>query len=223
MYIDPNGMEWEDPDQVEKLKTRIDAKISSLQKDIMAQEDALAKNRAKGKDFSKQERKIADLESRISNLNQSKSDIDLLSTDSHTYRLTQVSGEGAHMVKREDNGTISIETSEDAFSIHEIAHVRQALDAGGLEFNDSGYLKNPGTRAKNNGQRHIAISEAEVEAYRMQYSYRPGSLQQSVDYISKIDVHYVGSIRNPNGGYGYPAIKTYSDFLKNQQKMLKGK
>ena len=26
------------------------------------------------------------------------------------------------------------------------------------------------------------------------------------------NVHYVGSIKDPNGGYGYPMIKDYSDF-----------
>ena len=33
------------------------------------------------------------------------------------------------------------------------------------------------------------------------------------------NVHYVGSIKDPNGGYGYPMIKDYSDFLKSQQKL----
>ena len=33
---------------------------------------------------------------------------------------------------------------------------------------------------------------------------------------SIINVHYVGSIKDPNGGYGYPMIKDYSDFLKGQ-------
>ena len=218
IYIDPNGKEWEDPAQAEKLKAKIDNKITSIQKSILVQKARLESNQAKGKDISKQERKIADFESRISNLNQSKSDIDLLGHDSQKYKLTQVSGEGAHKVRLENNGTISIETSEDALSIHEITHVRQALDAGGLEFSDSGCLKNPGTRAKGS-QRYIAISEAEIEAYKMQYSYRPESLPISVDNISIINAHYVGSIKDPNGGYGYPMIKDYSDFLKGQQKL----
>ena len=217
IHIDPNGKEWEDPAQAEKLKAKIDNKIISIQKSILAQKTRLESNRAKGKDISKQERKIADFESRISNLNQSKSDIDLLGHDSQKYKLTQVSGEGAHKVRLENNGTISIETSEDALSIHEITHVRQALDAGGLEFSASGYLKNPGTRAKSS-QQYIAISEAEIEAYKMQYSYSPESLPIPVDNISIINVHYVGSIKDPNGGYGYPMIKDYSDFLKDQPK-----
>ena len=216
-FIDPEGNEWEDPDQAEKLKAKIDNKITSIQKSILAQKARLESKCAKGKDFSKQEREIADFESRISKLNQSKYDIDLLSHDSQIYKLTPVSGEGAHKVRREKNGTISIETSEEALSIHEITHVRQALEAGGLEFSDSGFLKNPGTRAKSS-KRYFAISEAEIEAYKMQYSYRPESLPISVANISIIDVHYVGSIKDPNGGYGYPMIKDYSDFLKSQQK-----
>ena len=217
-FIDPEGNEWEDPDQAEKLKAKIDNKITSIQNSILAQKARLESKCAKGKDFSKQERKIADFESRISKLNQSKYDIDLLSHDSQIYKLTPVTGEGAHKVRREKNGTISIETSEEALSIHEITHVRQALEAGGLEFSDSGFLKNPGTRAKSS-ERYFAISEAEIEAYKMQYSYRPESLPISVANISIIDVHYVGSIKDPNGGYGYPMIKDYSDFLKSQQKL----
>ena len=147
-FIDPEGNEWEDPDQAEKLKAKIDNKITSIQMSILAQKARLESKCAKGKDFSIQERKIADFESRISNLNKSKDDIDLLSHDSRIYRLTPVSGECAHKVRREKNGTISIETSEDALSIHEITHVRQALEAGGLEFTDSGLFINPGTRAE---------------------------------------------------------------------------
>ena len=33
------------------------------------------------------------------------------------------------------------------------------------------------------------------------------------------NVHNVGSIKDPNGGYGYPMIKDYSDFLNGQQKL----
>ena len=86
IYIDPNGKEWEDPAQAEKLKAKIDNKITSIQKSILAQKARLESNQAKGKDISKQERKIADFESRISNLNQSKSDIDLLGHDSQKYK-----------------------------------------------------------------------------------------------------------------------------------------
>ena len=216
-FIDPEGNEWEDPDQAEKLKAKIDNKITSIQMSILAQKARLESNCAKGKDFSKQERRIADFESRISKLNQSKDDIDLLSHDSRIYRLTPVSGECAHKVRREKNGTISIETSEDALSIHEITHVRQALEAGGLEFTDSGLLINPGTRAEILKQ-YQEMSEVEIEAYQMQYSYRPESLPIYVTNISIIDVHYVGSIKDSNGGNAYQLIKNYSDFLKSQQK-----
>ena len=216
-FIDPEGNEWEDPDQAEKLKAKIDNKITSIQMSILAQKARLESKCAKGKDFSIQERKIADFESRISNLNKSKDDIDLLSHDSRIYRLTPVSGECAHKVRREKNGTISIETSEDALSIHEITHVRQALEAGGLEFTDSGLLINPGTRAEILKQ-YQEMSEVEIEAYQMQYSYRPESLPIYVTNISIIDVHYVGSIKDSNGGNAYQLIKNYSDFLKSQQK-----
>lgn len=107
-----------------------------------------------------------------------------------------------------------IETSEDAFSVHEIGHVRQSLESGGLEFNDSGYLINSGTR-ESPGKQYDAISKAEIEAYQIQYSYRPGSLPKRIRNIFEIDVHYVGSIMNPDGSVGYPVIRDYSNYLKN--------
>ncbi|MBP3536682.1 MAG: hypothetical protein J6J93_03995 [Muribaculaceae bacterium] len=213
-FVDPTGKKWDDPKQAEKLKKNIEKKISSTKDKISEQNQEMAKNKASGKDYSKQENKIADLNERITNLEKSKSDIDLLGKDSNIYKFRKVSGDGAHYVELGKDGKIIIETSEDAFSVHEIGHVRQSLESGGLEFNDSGYLINSGTR-ESPGKQYDAISKAEIEAYQIQYSYRPGSLPKRVRNIFEIDVHYVGSIMNPDGSVGYPVIRDYSNYLKN--------
>jgi hypothetical protein len=77
-------------------------------------------------------------------------------------------------------------------SIHEITHVRQSLNAGGLNFNSDGKLTLSGTRA--------AVSAMEVEAYRMQYSY---DRSFPCDFfggggLRGINIHSVGGIIHDN-------------------------
>ena len=79
---------------------------------------------------------------RISNLNISKADIDVLGADqNNVYALSPISG-GEHKVRQGSDGKVYIETSSEALSIHEITHVRQSLDAGGLKFSTNGELLN---------------------------------------------------------------------------------
>lgn len=47
---------------------------------------------------------------------------------------------------------------------HEVTHVRQSLDAGGLRFSTNGELLNAGVGIR-------SVSNMEIEAYKMQYSY----------------------------------------------------
>ena len=81
----------------------------------------------------------------------------------NVYALSSISG-GEHKVRQGSDGKVYIETSSDALSIHEITHVRQSLDAGGLKFSTNGELLNAGVGIK-------GISNMEIVAYKMQYSY----------------------------------------------------
>ena len=42
-FIDPTGMIWEDPQEAERLKRNIDNRITSLNKDIVRNQDNLTK------------------------------------------------------------------------------------------------------------------------------------------------------------------------------------
>ena len=42
-FIDPTGMIWEDPQEAERLKRNIDNRITSLNKDIVRNQDKLDK------------------------------------------------------------------------------------------------------------------------------------------------------------------------------------
>lgn len=61
------------------------------------------------------------------------------------------------------------------------------------------------------------ISDMEVEAYQMQYSY-DRSFPGRTKNLQGIDIHSVGNIENGNI---YPAIRAYSDFLKQRARILK--
>lgn len=153
-------------------------------------------------------------------MNTSKADIDVLGADqNNVYALSSISG-GEHKVRQGGDGKVYIETSSDALSIHEITHVRQSLDAGGLKFSTNGELLNAGVGIR-------GVSNMEIEAYKMQYSYDrpfPGSLGGRG--LQGIDVHSVGGIINDDGKHVYPAIYQYSTdlkkFFKQQEKLIGG-
>lgn len=155
--------------------------------------------------------RISEAQDRVSNLNASKADIDLLGVDENNiYALSEING-GEHHVRKGEDGKVYIETSSDALSIHEITHVRQSLNNGGLEFSSNGgYLKNAGNSIK-------GITNMEVEAYQMQYSYDRSFPGNKVS-LKDINAHAVGGIMN-NGVPVYPLIQKYSRALQKGYKV----
>ena len=116
---------------------------------------------------------------------------------------------GIHQVWKGEDGKVYIDTSSEAMSIHEITHVKQSLESGGLEFSEGGQLLNAGIRAPMR-DRYAAISQMEVDAYRMQYSFDcsfPGRAKS----LNDINAHSVGNIGN---GMIYEAIRKYSKYLE---------
>ena len=57
-FIDPTGMIWEDPQEAERLKKNIDNRITSLNKDIVRNQDKLDKGGLSEKQIGKLERSI---------------------------------------------------------------------------------------------------------------------------------------------------------------------
>ncbi|EGC19566.1 RHS repeat-associated core domain protein [Prevotella multiformis DSM 16608] len=100
-WIDRKGMKWEDPKEAEKLKSKIETKISSISKDISNYQKKLAKEGLSERKIEKLDKRINEAESRISNLNKSKSDIDLLGQDENNiYVLTRINGGEAYRSAR---------------------------------------------------------------------------------------------------------------------------
>ena len=91
------------------------------------------------------------------------------------------------------------------------------MDAGGLKFSSKGELFNVGNMAPLRDRARIS-SNMEIEAYKMQYSYDL-SFPGRTNSLQGIDVHSVGNIMN-NRKSVYGIINQYSNFLKQQQKLL---
>ena len=209
--IDPNRTGWKDKHEEGKaneLKKSIDTKIKGYKKDIAKYETKILtnpKNKEKYMDL------IEDIKDRISNLEQSIKDIDFLGADQENkYAFLKTTG-GKHTVwKSKESGVVIIETSDEGFSIHEITHIRQSLEAGGLKFSKKdNKLLNSGSSAK---QR----ADKEVEAYKMQHSYN-GSFSGST-FLKGINYKTVGNIQDENHKLVYPEIYNLVNPTSNSSK-----
>ena len=155
--------------------------------------------------------RMAENNEKLSHLRQSINDIALLGDDKeHNYALKHIDGGEHHVIL--NDGVVFIETSSDALSLHEIAHVRQSLEAGGLVFLGQ-YLENSGKSIRKKANN-------ESEAYKIQYSY-DGSFPGQVNSINDINNQSVGNIRRSDGERVYPWIGILSENEKKQMKINK--
>ena len=209
-------MKWKDPKEAELLANRTQKTMTKIEK----KNTKIDKSISSGKLLEKQLKKQEDLKMsnnvRISNLKQSLKDIELLGKDENTYAFRHTEG-GEHHVVKED-GVVYIETSSDAFSIHEITHVRQSIENGGLSFSNN-RLKNIGSGIK--GEKGFEIrTNAEIEAYKMQYSYEPSSYVGRANTVMDITAESVGNIKDNNGQLVYPFIKQGVEFINQRNAIL---
>ena len=214
-FIDPTGMIWEDPKEAQALSNRIDSRIKSCNDEVAKLNEKLKRADLSQKAIDKYNSKIADLTDQIGFLEMSKSDIELLGNDPHIYVLSEVNGDEAHMVRKGEHGKVIIETSQDALTCHEIAHVRQSINSGGLRFSRNGNLLNAGIFSAE-GKRDQNIAGNEVEAYQIQYSVSPSSMPVRRSKVSDIDINYVGSLFNSDGTPSYREIHNMMTRLKKK-------
>jgi RHS repeat-associated protein len=218
IYIDPDGRDFDKPEEAQKLINNLENKKTELSANILKWKNEKESSDVKGKRLKTLEKNISNANKRIENLNKSIEDINCLANDGeHIYHFNNIEGIGArHGIRKGEGKNIYIDTSSDAISVHEITHIRQALDADNFNFNNKNMLLNPG-----NGIRSISFNE--VEAYQRQYSVDgsfPGNLYDKG--IDGITLHSVGNIYdNKTNSFVYPQIKQYSDNVKKQEKSLK--
>ena len=199
-FIDPEGMIWEDPKDAERLNKSVNNRIESINKNntqILAQID---KGGLSEKKLAKLQDKLADNNTKLDLLNQSLSDIRSIGEAKETYTLSGPShNDGTHGVVKNDKGVIQIEGSNTGLHLHEIRHVGQSIDAGGVKFNKNGQLLNAAatlSSARNN----------EVNAYQVQYSF-DGSYPAGASSLNDINTQSLMEIKTDDGRFVYEQLK----------------
>ena len=213
--IDPSGNKWLNLDDVNRLKASINNTIKSLDKKIETNNKKIESLKdeaiSQGKDLPTKKiealsNKNKDLQTRVKNLNQTLSDINLLDAHPHyMFKLEKIGDGQPHHVRRNSDKTISIQTSNHALSVHEITHIRQSLAANNhLRFNNN-YLGHSYYDAKSIEDAQAHIDNNEIEAYKMQYSLNPNTLPVPAYNISDISTQYLRSIPPVGDSIPYPS------------------
>lgn len=103
------------------------------------------------------------------------------------------------MVVDSVGGVIKIEGSNTGLHIHEIRHVGQSIEAGGVKFNKDGRLLNA---AKVINGDYSKVYNNEINAYQVQYSF-DGSYPMRASSLGDINVNSLREIKDANGNYIY--------------------
>jgi hypothetical protein len=189
---------WEKPKAAENLMYRIEDKINALQKEKGQKQAKLEDPNTHLSDKQKDKitLSIKDLDSRLAELNTSKTDMDRLGNDkNHIYVFSSI---GENGVTKSMDKEIVIHGANDALLIHEIRHISLWLQTGReFRFNKDNLL----IVVVPNG------SYDELHAYRAQYAFSPNSLPRpSPNIIEDITIEFVAKIRREDGTLVYPQI-----------------
>lgn len=131
---------------------------------------------------------------------QSLLDVEAIGNASETFRVTGPSEiNGTHGVIKGADGVIKIEGSNTGLYIHEIRHIGQSIEAGGLIFGKSGRLLNA---AKVVSGDYTNVYKNEVNAYQTQYSF-DGSYSAEASSLNPINIKSVKQIKDGNGSLIY--------------------
>lgn len=204
-HIDPTGMIWEDPKQAVRLNKSINNRIESIDKNSTKIQAQIDKGGLSDKKLAKLENRLAENSKKVEMLNQSLADVEAIGNAAETYRLTGPSAnDGTHGVVKGVDGVIKIEGSNTGLHIHEIRHVGQSIEAGGVKFNTNGRLLNSATTLR-------GARLNEVNAYQTQFSF-DGSYPAGAGSLKGINEKSLMQIKIEGGA------KVYKDLEEKEKK-----
>ena len=198
--IDPTGMIWKDPKDAERLNKTVNNRTENIKNNNTEIQAQIDKGGLSEKKLAKLQNKLADNSTKIGLLNQSLSDIKAIGEAKETYALSSPSqSDGTHGVVKDSKGVIQIEGSNTGLHLHEIRHVGQSIDAGGVKFNKNGQLLNAATT--NEGARNNEVNAYQVE-YSYDYSYPAGASS-----LKDINGNTLMNIKKDDGTSVYEQLK----------------
>ena len=114
-------------------------------------------------------------------------------------------------MKQGSDGVINIQGPNNALHIHEIKHVALGLSSDeGLQFGSTGLLQ---PTLSSNGMAD------EIQAYGVQWAYRPSSVPGSVGHNGSINWTSLAKLRSSSGSYVYPALQRRYSNMKKQERI----
>ncbi len=179
----------------------MDKKVEHLEKDVKKCENKIANLSQKGKDTTKEYKKIENLKAQINELKQSKNEIEQLGADKdNTYAFRNVDANGSHRVVQGKDGVIYIEKSSDALALHELRHIAQSKSSGGFVYDEKGVMRQSGLKN--------TVIRNELSAYRIQYSFDKYDFPSRVDDIRQINNLWLYELKDSNGNRLYEYLHT---------------
>ncbi|MHA3046222.1 RHS repeat domain-containing protein [Riemerella anatipestifer] len=189
-FVDPDGRTWGDPKDQDKLTRNVNKRIETLNKNNANIQAKIEKGGLTDRKLAKLNNQLEENNTMISYMKQSLEDIQTIANAKEVFYLTGPSqSDGTHgvlkTVDKDNKEIINIEGTGVAIHLHEIRHVGQGYEAGGLRFNKEGKMLNPAiTKDKQDYAKGRAL---EVEAYRVGYSYDTGSYPVPISSLNDIN------------------------------------
>jgi RHS repeat-associated protein len=212
-FIDPDGRTWGNPKDEERTIQSVNSRIKTLNKSNSELQTKISKGDLSEKKLAKLSAQLIENNKMIGNMKQSLTDIQTIANAKEEFYLTNPSNnDGTHGVIKiiGNNGKekINIEGSDTALYLHEIRHVGQSYEAGGMKFNKNNQLLNAARLS--NGMTDKAKARAnEIEAYRIEYSYdNKGSMPIPAGSLDDINEDSLMDIKDGTGKRSlYEALK----------------
>ncbi len=199
MLRDPDGRKWENAAEGKKLRDGVSRKINRFNEKIETAKDRIEVYKGKEQNsYNKrlikcQENRVKDYENRISYLNRTLKDIDDIAAHHDIFRLGGSNIDGTNYVKKGSDGVITIQGDCIAIWAHEMRHVGQAFEDGGMQFDNNNCLTYPKNKR----------IDYEIEAYKIQFILKFNSLPSAIENnpparMKDINSDYIKSIINYN-------------------------
>ncbi|MFY1048439.1 DUF6443 domain-containing protein [Chryseobacterium sp. GP-SGM7] len=203
-FIDPDGRTWGDPKDQEKLTKNVNSRVEKLTKSNAEIQTKIDKGGLNEKKLAKLNAQMADNTSMLGKMEQSLKDIKTIADAKEVFYLTKPSeSDGTHGVVKttgkDGKERINIEGTDTSLHLHEIRHVGQSYEAGGMKFNNKGRLKISATSFSDG-------REKEVEAYKVGYSYDTGSYPVPVNSVNDINEKNLMDIKTSDGTQVYKSL-----------------
>ncbi|WEK70989.1 MAG: RHS repeat-associated core domain-containing protein [Candidatus Chryseobacterium colombiense] len=206
-FVDPDGRTWGNPKDQERLTKDVNNRINQLQKSNIDLKAKIDGGKLSEKQLANLNSQLVENNTMISYMNQSLKDIQTIAGAKEIFYLTGSGGETHGVNKNIDKDgkeRINIEGYDTALHLHEIRHVGQSYEAGGLRFNKNNQLLNAAiTKEK---QDYPLSKTLEVGAYKVGYSYDKNSYPLPVNSLDEINEVNLMNLKTSDGISVYQAL-----------------